>query len=433
MMWIPFKYALNLFDLWFYRFYLNSFLKRRRIWMPIQMVLIFALAALRSSVDRHSYPKWYYAVIVLIFASLVLFYEGKWWSKLVLLTVFLGVAFLLEPARLVLLHMMGYEKADGENYVFYVTLALMFFFRWNLIYVLCRLYRLKWLHFSMMPVEIVAALLAIPVIAVVNCGFTVKIAIAAGDQQSLMFGLFVVISGVANFYFILYMMEHISHLLYKRYEDEMYREEMHFKELYYTEIEERNEYVQTIRHNMKHKLIGLNALLDAEKMVELSEELSCLCKEMEKRDWKIYCENPIVNSVLQVKLGAAREEHIRKDISIQIPKEMLLNVGDTGVLYGNLLDNAIEACRKLPEEKRFLKLENKYISGKLILILTNSKLPETAFAGRTTKRDDFRHGHGINSVRRVVEKYNGTVEFADRGDTFEVSLMLYGMKVESGN
>jgi len=43
---------------------------------------------------------------------------------------------------------------------------------------------------------------------------------------------------------------------------------------------------------------------------------------------------------------------------------------------------------------------------------------------------NIRHGHGVQSVRKVVEKYNGTVSFTDKGDIFEVSAMLYGIEVK---
>lgn len=124
------------------------------------------------------------------------------------------------------------------------------------------------------------------------------------------------------------------------------------------------------------------------------------------------------------------------DTQIHIPKRMQVEYGDIGVLYGNLLDNAIEACRKLPEAGRFIRIENKYVSGRLLLVVTNSKENEKNKHLKTTKKDTYTHGYGIASVRRVVEKYNGVVQFKDNGITFEVSVMMYGidaMENEKGN
>ena len=115
---------------------------------------------------------------------------------------------------------------------------------------------------------------------------------------------------------------------------------------------------------------------------------------------------------------------------LEIPKKMQLDHGDIGVLYGNLVDNAVEACSKVPEEQRFVKIENKYQSGILLLVITNSKTGKKNKSLKTTKKDNIRHGHGVQSVRKVVEKYNGTVSFTDKGDIFEVSAMLYGIEVK---
>ena len=115
---------------------------------------------------------------------------------------------------------------------------------------------------------------------------------------------------------------------------------------------------------------------------------------------------------------------------LEIPKKMQLDHGDIGVLYGNLVDNAVEACSKVSEEQRFVKIENKYQSGILLLVITNSKTGKKNKSLKTTKKDNIRHGHGVQSVRKVVEKYNGTVSFTDKGDIFEVSAMLYGIEVK---
>ena len=117
--------------------------------------------------------------------------------------------------------------------------------------------------------------------------------------------------------------------------------------------------------------------------------------------------------MLRIKFGRAKARGIKVETSIRIPKKMQLDHGDIGVLYGNLVDNAVEACSKVPEGQRFVKIENKYQSGILLLVITNSKTGKKNKSLKTTKKDNIRHGHGVQSVRKVVEKYNGTVSFTD--------------------
>lgn len=142
-------------------------------------------------------------------------------------------------------------------------------------------------------------------------------------------------------------------------------------------------------------------MLENRDIYGLNRQLTVLCRELEAIDNQIYCENPIVNSVLRIKFGIAKVEQIQTDISIRIPKKMQLDYGDIGVLYGNLLDNAIEACRKLEIETRFIQLDNKYVDGKLLLVIRNSKISEKNDSLETTKEERDMHGRGIHSVRKV--------------------------------
>lgn len=263
-----------------------------------------------------------------------------------------------------------------------------------------------------------------------NCCFVILLSLEAGSEKSLLMCASIVISIVLTDYFMLYMMERFNYLVQKQYEDAMYREEMHYKDIYYEEAEKQNKEVQKLKHDMKHKLHELYHLLENSDGHELSEKIGAMCIEFEQIDEKQYSDNPIVDSVLRIKFGRAKARGIKVETSIRIPKQMQLDHGDIGVLYGNLVDNAVEACSKVPEGQRFVKIENKYQSGILLLVITNSKTGKKNKSLKTTKKDNIRHGHGVQSVRKVVEKYNGTVSFTDKGDIFEVSAMLYGIEVK---
>lgn len=138
----------------------------------------------------------------------------------------------------------------------------------------------------------------------------------------------------------------------------------------------------------------------------------------------IYSANPILNSLLKVKAVKAREKGIEMPVKVLVPKRMSINSGDMGVIYGNLIDNAIEACTRVPDGKRFVDIETKYQDGKLLIIISNSKENEANPDFITTKEDKRRHGRGIRSVRRVAEQYGGELLLEDEGDTFRASLLL---------
>lgn len=423
------KFILNLFDLCIFWYYLSTFLKKRRIPVPVMASVVISLSLVWTFVNAIEQPL---MNLLMLFASLIILmalFRGKLRVQVVMIIIFLAIGMLLEPLGVILLNFMNYEEANGQITKMYFVSAIIGFIRGNIVYLGCKLFRAKKIRISLLPKEIVGVLLLILTAAVVDCCFIIEITLELGTNRSMVMCISIIVSLILNYYFMLYMMERFSKLMTKRHEDILYKEEMQYKEEYYSELEKRNEYVQNLKHNLKNRVSGWYHLLEKEDLDGLKSQLTGLCRELESMDDRIYCANPIVNSVLRIKLGIARKENIRKEISIQIPKKMQLDYGDIGVLYGNLLDNAIEACRKLDEDKRFIKLENKYIDGKLLLVIQNSKQPERNEEMVTTKKDKEMHGRGISSVRKVVKNYEGTAEFTDKGEIFEVSVLLYGIQL----
>lgn len=422
------EFALNLFDLGIFCYYLNAFLKRKRASMALDTIIVVVLTLIWSLLNRLQHPFINLFSLIIILFVITGFYQSRFFIRLVLEAIFIGIGFLVEPLGLVLLRMMDYDATGDEQYKYYFVVTIAEFLRGNVMYVICKIYKAKNLHISKLPKEILSIAVLIPFLAVLNCSFVIAIALESGSVKSLILCGTIIISSVLIYYFMIYMVERYSYLLNRHYEDKMYREEMQYKEEYYSEVEKRNEYVKTLKHNLKNRVSGWHFLLENRDIDGLKKQLTMLCRELEEIDNQIYCENPIVNSVLRIKLGIARAEQIQKDISIRIPKKMQLDYGDIGVLYGNLLDNAIEACCKLEIGKRFIQLDNKYVDGKLILLIRNSKIADKNESLETTKKDRDMHGRGISSVRKVVDSYNGVVEFKDMGDIFEVSVILYGIE-----
>ena len=422
------RFAISLFDLAVFMYYFHSNKKMK----PVSKVWIWAgftiAAVIWTFVSSIKNPYLNLATLLIVLILLSFYYESGMWTRIINIVTFMGIGMLFEPVALLLLHAMNFHV--GESYKYYFVMVICSFVRGNVMYILSKLISKKGMQIADFPREILGVLVMVFTFTVLNCCFVILLSLEAGSEKSLLMCASIVISIVLTDYFMLYMMERFNYLVQKQYEDAMYREEMHYKDIYYEEAEKQNKEVQKLKHDMKHKLHELYHLVENSDGQELSEKIGAMCMEFEQIDEKQYSDNPIVDSVLRIKFGRAKARGIKVETSIRIPKQMQLDHGDIGVLYGNLVDNAVEACSKVPEGQRFVKIENKYQSGILLLIITNSKTGKKNKSLKTTKKDNIRHGHGVQSVRKVVEKYNGTVSFTDKGDIFEVSAMLYGIEVK---
>ncbi|MBA4687343.1 MAG: sensor histidine kinase [Candidatus Galacturonibacter soehngenii] len=228
-------------------------------------------------------------------------------------------------------------------------------------------------------------------------------------------------------YLIFIMVSRYSAMEESRHEEELMIREIAYKDEYYQDVERYHDQIHDIKHDMKNRLIALYDTVSANSRTGIKEKLEEMLEDIRKAEDILYSSNPILNSILKVKASKARKQGIRMDVHAFIPRKISIDSGDMGVLYGNLLDNALEACQRMEQEDKFIEFETKYQNEKLLIIITNSKIPEKNLRFSTTKKDKRIHGRGIKTVRKVAEKYQGTLLLEDQGTTFEASLLLTGI------
>lgn len=144
----------------------------------------------------------------------------------------------------------------------------------------------------------------------------------------------------------------------------------------------------------------------------------------------VYCENPIVNSILVLKKRLAEEKNIPMQIITYVDKETGVDPLDLCSLFCNLIDNAIEASEKITdrEAERGIKISADCRSGFLILRVENTAQQAPEFgngACRTSKSTDKElHGLGLKLVRQIVEEYDGRMEIKAAGRRITVTACI---------
>ena len=143
--------------------------------------------------------------------------------------------------------------------------------------------------------------------------------------------------------------------------------------------------------------------------------------------------NPMLDAVIGTKKNYAATRGIETGVKLLIPERMNLDGVDMVVLLGNLLDNAIEACEKTRAgTSPKINVDIRYQTCNLFLNIRNTydghldgRSSEEGILIRTDKTDGKPHGIGMKNIMRVVEKYNGTMEWKAEKGIFTVSVVLY--------
>lgn len=163
---------------------------------------------------------------------------------------------------------------------------------------------------------------------------------------------------------------------------------------------------------------------------EIKSEKSCFDKETlvaasEKFRGSVLSGQQIVDAIIAYKWKYCEDHDIvLKLIMRPLPYKDLNDEEYVGI-FGNLIDNAIEAARKT--ENPVIQIESITARNQWILKIINTKLKtqhplETNFA--TTKGDSENHGLGNKIVRKIVHRHKGAVDFSDKGDYFETIVVI---------
>ena len=138
----------------------------------------------------------------------------------------------------------------------------------------------------------------------------------------------------------------------------------------------------------------------------------------------VHTGNFIADTVISYSLGALRSEgNFRFQLDGHFPEKFFMEDVDFCVLLSNLLDNAKEALEKV-EGMRLIEMEVKRFQEKLYLTVSNNVADGQIDFGHTSKEDKLHHGYGVRNIRRVVEKYNGTVQWRQECGMAVVSILF---------
>ena len=100
---------------------------------------------------------------------------------------------------------------------------------------------------------------------------------------------------------------------------------------------------------------------------------------------------------------------------------------DVNVIFSNAITNAIEACEKIVQGPRWIKLKaGKNLDDTLIYVQNAVAPTREKRSLRTGKKDKHLHGIGMTSIQECAEKYKGYVSIIEEKDTFQLAILFGG-------
>ena len=175
------------------------------------------------------------------------------------------------------------------------------------------------------------------------------------------------------------------------------------------------------RHDLRQQLTAIRGMAGEENQT-LTAYIDGLVKNIPAAP-KVYCENQAVNAIVSHYAACCQEQDIDFTAHITVPaRTEQVTDAELCVVFGNLLENAVEACGRMTEGRRFIRLRSGLHLGVLTITMDNSFDGQVRVENgkyRSSKRDDF--GVGLASVQAVARKHQGIACFEPDGRVFRSS------------
>ena len=213
----------------------------------------------------------------------------------------------------------------------------------------------------------------------------------------------------------------------------------------YKMLEEQYRQSKRLRHDMKNHIIALSGLLESKDYKKMAEYLNAM-EHSGNLSGTDMTGSTVVDAILYQKRTYAEQKNILWECDVTIPKACGINEFDLCVLFGNLLDNAIEACERMHRDGNcFINIQSQTVKGCFLLEIKNSadmagtpgiKHDSEAISGvqhnhtdvpgmlYSRKENPEKHGIGLLNIDDVVRNYNGVMDIEVKDGIFTVSILV---------
>ncbi len=241
---------------------------------------------------------------------------------------------------------------------------------------------------------------------------------AYGQTTERFDALFVISSAalIMTFLFMLFRILRLSHR-----ENELLRQMALQKAFAESAITDDVE-LRRFRHDYKNHMIVVHSLLEQGKTDDARRYLAAMQEPVQSALGKIKSGNFVADTLLNHAAQAASQVQATLHFTGSIPADGIRS-DDLCTILSNLLDNAVEACRKADGDRQIFA-QAKTAQGRFLLSVANPAKADAAVGLRTTKADSRNHGFGLKNVERVVKKYEGTLQTGVQNGNFSADVML---------
>ena len=204
----------------------------------------------------------------------------------------------------------------------------------------------------------------------------------------------------------------------------MFEKQLEMQKDQYFRLSENIKENAKMRHDFRHHLHTISGFIESNNTEELKKYMDSYTQNYFESDRASICENTAVNIILQHYLTRAEKSGIKVNIKADVPAVLPILDIDLSVVFGNLFENAIEACERQRNDNKFISLYAKPDGNQFLIEIQNSFDSVKKKNGLYLSSKRKGEGIGLQSVMEIAKKGDGILNISTNDNLFTVSLLM---------
>lgn len=396
----------------------NDKIRVNKILFYITFILAFGMGL---ALSQFGYMPGFYIIKSLIISfGLTLLYHSKWTVRI--FTAFsiqlIGMISELISYGIIISTMTNTSETELQNYSLFLSTIITFV----IIVVVTLIIRknTQILKFKDYLCFIITPLISIATIITISFEFD------TGEPNATI-GICFAAAGLMIINIIVYyLLENIIDATEIREKQSRMEQQFAFQEQKYEQASQSFRSISSVIHDTSKHLVYLNECVERHEFDEAKRYIETAIEHIDKSYKRINTGFLPIDALVSNSLNIAEANNITFKSDINIEKERIcIERYDLCVALGNLLDNAVEACKKVSNpDDRIISVSIITGDNSMVIHIENSaeRMKGTDF--KTDKADKLLHGYGISNVKAISEKYGGVFTIERRESSCESTLIF---------
>ncbi len=260
------------------------------------------------------------------------------------------------------------------------------------------------------------------VVIVFYFAYTILLQFYLGMKLNQTLVYIILLSLVLSVIGIAVIVYYISELEHKQQETQFSLQKLEMEQSNYQQLNNVSKEIKIMKHDLKHDYALIENYLKEKEYSKIMKIVESRMQEVQEVTTTINSNNNIINAIINYKMMIANSKNIKVNYEINVSGKEYMKDYHLNELLSNLLDNAIDNCSKNDPKIEVFIEEDVFLYLEVINKINDSVLNKNPDL-RTSKLGG-NHGHGIKSVKRIVNEYRGSVKFFEKDNKFHASIII---------